>query len=180
MSNVYIGVDPGYTGAICIWERIEGDDFITVVDMPIHRPHTQKRIDREAVVALLLPAIQGRKVAAAVEKVGVRGDKLNADGTKRSEGPVGMLNFGQGQGEVLGIITALLAVSASAGVVMEPPPSVWKMRAGLIKVSEKETCKRAAAICPNVEFFGPKGGALHGRAEALFIAKDLRDMVEGW
>lgn len=105
------------------------------------------------------------------------GGKKNKDGTARKEGAQSQFRFGQGQGEVRGVIAMYNYLIG--GKSWEVPPPVWKLLAGLIGVNERTTCKRAAKLAPGVEMFGPRGGALHGRAESVFLARHARRLVEG-
>lgn len=172
---LFVGVDPGFTGALCFLEDVEGEEVIAVHDMPLRAGGGRSRLDRDATVELIRTAADSRKIVAAVEAVGTMGGKMGKDGSRRREGAVSMFRFGQGQGELLGILSGLGAF------IFEIPASVWKMKAGLIHVPEKEVCKRALKLfsLPRSTLFGPRGGPLHGRAEALYLAAYCRMIVEG-
>lgn len=164
---VYIGVDPGFTGGIASIEMIEGETVVSVWDMPTMLVHDRPRIDRPAVVAVFKELIgPGTRLIAVVEAVGAMGGK------DRKEGTSSMFRFGQGQGEVLGILAGLGAV------IFEVPPPVWKARAGLIGADDREVCKRCVdlGLCPRSTVFGPRGGPLHGRADALLLAYHARQI----
>jgi hypothetical protein len=164
---VYVGVDPGFTGGIASIETIEGETLVSVVDMPVRLGTGRPRINRPAVVAVFKELIgPGTRLITAVEAVGAMGGK------DRKEGTSSMFRFGQGQGEVLGILAGLGAV------IFEVPPPVWKAKAGLIGADDREVCKRCVdlGLCPRSTVFGPRGGPLHGRADALLLARHAQQI----
>lgn len=177
--TLFIGVDPGFTGAIAFLDDVEGREYARVYDMPTREQGTRKRVDRDAVTALIREEMTaspgGIRLVAVVEAVASIGNKKTKKGEDRKEGTQSMLRFGQGQGEVLGIVTAMGAL------VFEIPPPTWKAKTGLIGVGEKDVCKRAWLMfkLPRETLFGPGGGAKHGRAEALFLAAYGRMLTEG-
>lgn len=176
LGCIFGGVDPGFTGAIAQLEDVEGEELSEVWDMPTRQQGTKKRVDRDRARIILVGGeydCTPRRLVYAVEAVGAMGGKKNRKGEERKEGTSSQFRFGQGQGEILGILTGIGAT------VFEVPASVWKMRCGLIGMGEKEVCKRAARLFPGHVLIGPKGGALHGRAEALFLAAYARLVVEG-
>lgn len=181
---MYLGVDPGFTGALCFWEVINGrPGRFKVYDMPVYRPKKRrgklgkKRVDLGEVARIVSDEGAGDPIYGVVEKVGAMGGKKNKDGTVRKEGASSQFRFGQGQGEVRGVLA--MYVYLIGGKTWEVPPPVWKLLAGLIGVNEQVTCKRAAKFAPRVKMFGPRGGALHGRAESVFLARHARRLVEG-
>lgn len=181
--RVYVGVDPGFTGALCFWEVVDGEPgHFKVYDMPTYRPirrnkRGKQRVDLGGVARIVANEGAGDPIYGVVEKVGAMGGKKNKDGTARKEGASSQFRFGQGQGEVRGVLA--MYAYLIGGKTWEVPPPVWKLLAGLIGVNEKATCRRAAKIAPRVKMFGPRGGALHGRAESVFLARHARRLVEG-
>lgn len=164
--GLYGGVDPGFTGAIASLESVEGEELVEVWDMPIREQRGRPRIDRTRVNSMARTFGEERSLVA-VEAVGA----VAKPGTQ--EGAVSMFRFGQGQGEVLGVLEGIGAR------VLEVPASVWKVRLGLQRMCEKEVCRLAAKLWPGVTFFGPRGGPLHGRAEAVFLAAYARLVATG-
>ncbi len=183
MRRVYCGVDPGFTGALCFWEVVDGKSGpVRVYEMPVYRPvlrrgQGKQRIHASDVARIVAEEGRGDPIFAVVEKVGAMGGKKNRDGSVRKEGASSQFRFGQGQGEVCGVL--VMYNYLIGGKTWEVPPQVWKLKAGLIGVSEKVTCKRAAKLAPRVKMFGPRGGALHGRAESVFLARHARWLVQG-
>lgn len=185
--RVYVGIDPGFTGAICFWEVVDGKPgLFKVYDMPVHRPASRrkrrgkmpkKRVDLNEVARIVADEGAGDPIYGVTEKVGAMGGKKNKDGTARKEGASSQFRFGQGQGEVRGILA--MYVYLIGGRTWEVPPPVWKLLAGLIGVNEKATCRRAAKLAPRVKMFGPRGGALHGRAESVFLAQHACRLAGG-
>lgn len=183
--RVYVGIDPGFTGALCFWEVVYGIAMPhpRVYDMPVYRPKMRrgklgkKRIDLNEVARIVSDEGAGDPIYGVTEKVGAMGGKKNADGTARKEGASSQFRFGQGQGEVRGVLA--MYVHLIGGKTWEVPPPVWKLLAGLIGVSDKSVCRRASKLAPRVKMFGPRCGALHGRADAVFLARHARRLVEG-
>lgn len=173
--HVFIGVDPGFTGAIAFLEDVEGEEYARVYDMPVHVPKREKnkRVDRDRVAHILRSEIgENSKPIAVVEMVAAMGGKKDKHGNRRREGAQSMFRFGQGQGEILGVLSGLKVF------MFEILPGTWKAKAGLVSVSERDLCKRAAKLFPGIALFGPRGAPLHGRAEALFLAAYCRMLVE--
>lgn len=170
---IYNGTDPGFTGALGFIEEVEGEELAQVFDMPIRLHNGHKRVDRPVVKQIVRRVLGAGRIISAVEAVSAMGGKTNKDGTARREGAQSMFRFGQGQGEVLGVMECY------SEHVFEADKAVWKVKCGLSKMSEKEVCKLAASMWPNLVFFGPKGGPLHGRAEAMFLARWARKLVTG-
>lgn len=171
---IFVGVDPGFTGAIAFLQAVEGEELAEVHDMPTRTQGAQTRIDRDGVVALLTSmAMVGGCGAlfAVVEAVGAMGGK------GRKEGTSSMFRFGQGQGEILGVLSGLGATT------FEIVPQTWKAKCGLIGMDKRAVCKHADRRFPGQVLWGPGNGknkaALHGRAEALFLAAYARMLVEG-
>ena len=175
-AYLYSGVDPGWTGALGFLEDIEGQEVAEVHDMPVREQGNHKRVDRPRVKGIIR-GYGDRRIVAAVERVGTRPkedkDPITGKKISRKEGAAGMVRFGQGQGEVLGVL------EGEDAHIFEPPPAIWKMKCGLVGMSEREVCQLAAKLFPGLVFFGPKKGPLHGRAEAMFLAAFARMMVEG-
>jgi len=168
VSAFYGGIDPGFTGAIAV---LFEDPHREIWDMPVVGAGKHRRIDRGKLRSILVEVqeacFNGEQLVFVVEKVGAMG---KAD---RKEGTSSMFRFGQGQGEVLGVLTGLGIAT------FEVAAPVWKAQAGLIGADDREVCKRAARFFPRATLFGPRGGPLHGRADALFLAAHARRIVTG-
>jgi hypothetical protein len=175
-SLVFMGVDPGFTGAIAFLEDIDGAECATVYDMPVRMQGAKKRVDRDRLARIFMQECTGNRLAAVVEKVAPIGGKRNKAGGVRKEGTVSQFRFGQGQGEVLGLLSMYTAMHG--GVVFEIAPQTWKAKCGLVKVDERALCRRVGKLFRGQELFGPQGRALHGRAEALFLAAYARFLIE--
>lgn len=181
----FIGIDPGFTGAVGEWggESKYVEDFGEVWDMPVQKQGASLRIARD-VLRNKLHLIQttldkDESLVAVVEAVNAMPkfgqDPISGTRFKRQEGAASMFAFGQGQGEVLGILSGLGITT------FEVPATVWVVQAGLSGLSDRERCKRAAHYFPMCadQFFGPKGGPKHGRADAMFLAAHARKIATG-
>lgn len=150
MSQVFCGVDPGFTGALA---AIDGDQ-VEIFDAPVLVVGTKRFMDL-LVMRRLLQQWKDRDARFFIEKV-----HSFPGSSARS-----MFSFGQGYGEWRGEIVAL-GYSLS-----EVEPSRWKgvMMDGLGK--EKDAARyRAALLFPHyAHLFARKQD--DGRAEALLIAE---------
>jgi hypothetical protein len=150
VSQVVLGCDPGFTGALA---AIDGDD-IEIHDAPILTVGTKRFMDLLAMKALLLKW-RDRDVRFFIEKV-----HSFPGSSARS-----MFSFGQGYGEWRGEVVAL------GFSLTEVEPARWKgaLMDGLGR--EKDAARyRAALLFPTVaHLFARKND--DGRAEALLIAE---------
>lgn len=150
--TVYMGCDPGVSGAIAIL----APDGVTFADMPILEIKKKQTLDYAGLACILRPFARGGAFAA-VELVGAM----------PGQGVSSMFKFGQ----VYGAALATLATLEIPYELVTPP--VWKRAFRLVGCEKDES--RAAALrlfpqCAN----DLKLKKHHGRADALLLAEYLR------
>lgn len=163
MPHTWIGIDPGLKGAIGVVG--EQGQMLTLWDMPTKRTHARSRSVQVDVAALdaifrLLPQYPNPIV------------RLEWPTTRPDESAEASKNFGVG----LGNLEALC--HAHRLELDKVAPNKWKGDLGLPgKKKNRDAGRLACAFClqwvvdvPESLVFGPRGGPLDGRAEALLIA----------
>lgn len=153
LDKVFIGIDPGITGAIAF---ISGGKFIAVYDFPTieikTKNSTKKRIDLEA-FSFLIDSYSKDVFTACIEEVGQIGTKAD---------PFSSFVFGFSTGLVHGILAAHLIP------INTIKPLIWKAAMGLDSDKSKSISK-AIQIFPEASKFLTRKKD-HGRAEALLLA----------
>lgn len=153
---IYIGVDPGLTGAIAF---IDTFGTCTVEDLPTMQlpgnGMVQRKIDGLALAVLIRKHWPGdQKACSFVEQVGVMGGKNNAIQTQGS------------------LMRSLGAIEAALEMLRIPPvmlhPKTWKGFYGLGK-DKKESLQVARALYPDAESRLARVKD-HNRAEAVLLA----------
>lgn len=155
MSVVYLGVDPGYFGALAFYGPVR--DELAIYDMPLFKLSkasgaTKHVVDLIQLALIVDENVKGRKVIAFVETVGAR----------PGEAPQGAFNFGFGAGVLHGVCAAhFLRIE---GVT----PQKWKR--ALACPADKDGARfRASQLLP--QHAGKWPLKKHdGRAEAALIA----------
>ncbi len=164
---IYVGIDPGITGAIAL---IAPDGSARVKDMPIitieKKTKTKKgnvahkrMIDKQALVTILKTLV-GFEVHIFLEQVGVM----------PGEGSVGAFSFGKGCGIIEGAIAAL-------GLPLTMvTPMAWKkvMVTGKGGRDKNVSRLRCQELFPQVDCHLKKHD---GRAEAVLIAEYGRRLL---
>ena len=145
---VFLGVDPGLSGAIAALDA-EGS-LIALADLPVIRDLSLAWIDGGKLHSLLSEAIAGRSCRATVERVS----------SMPGQGVASSFQFGVGFGSILSVLQ-----------VLEIPvelvtPGVWKRSCGLGK-DKRAALDKARLLFPSAELSLAKH---HGRAEALLLA----------
>lgn len=155
----FLGVDPGAKGAICLLDVSSGD--VQFFPTPVREGMPSFR----SVYAKLWPIDNINWVSAAVEDV----HSLYGMSAKS--------NFAFGYN--LGLVHALLQACGIDWI--EVQPKEWQRVCSLPtqKFLGDYPLKQAVAdvanlLYPDAELYGPKGGLLDGRADALLIAHYLR------
>lgn len=171
----WIGIDPGKTGALA---RVFEDGRVVVIDVPMREVKAGKKTKLDydpAEMARLLRRLRGpddnvSDVIVCVEKVsaGVWGDN------DRTQGVTSAFAFGRGLGLWEGVVGTI------GHPVLMPIPSVWKraiMPEGAPK-TKAAACPVAARLYPAAiaDLYGPRGGALSGRADAILLAHYARTL----
>lgn len=156
MGALILGVDPGFTGGLAIYDS-SSKTLRDVIDMPlVAQPKNGRAIANKIDVyalALWFGAYSEEVALAVIEDVGPRPE----------EGVSSVFKFGYGAGVVAGIVAATLTR------IHLTPPATWKL---LMQLShdKKLSCTRAKELFPN---FAPSFARVkdNGRAEAALIAK---------
>lgn len=154
------GIDPGLSGAIAIYDQ-ETDRLVAVWDTPTVKMQigggTRKRLNMPELRGMFDTLIVMDVKLICLERVqGYGGKEQSASGA---------FQFGEVFGRMMTLAEEVSPVDA-------PAPSVWKMREK-VSTNEEAIVKKAEAEFPTFAhlFRGPKGGPLHDRAEAAFLAR---------
>jgi hypothetical protein len=153
-GNVYLGIDPGSTGAIaCV-----SDGSSWVIDMPaVKRDGKHLRVDPAGLATELRSVMADNKIAMAL---------VESVHAMPKQGVSSSFAFGESFGAILGVLGAL-------GIAHElVTPGKWKKD---MAVGADKECSRARALA----LFPMVAGDLkrkkdHGRAEALLLAEVAR------
>lgn len=159
MTKVFLGVDPGLTGALA-WYCPEHDALL-VEDMPTTQGTRKKFVAPDVLASIVQRQRDAWLMKYPYDNVHVFGvvERVSA---APDQGVTSMFNFGMGFGIVLGV---LAASRIPARLV---PPSVWKAELN-VPADKHGSMTRACRLLP-------KHGALwprmmdNGRAEAAMIA----------
>jgi len=166
LNKIYIGIDPGKSGAVAI---INEDKSVQIFDTPTTKIETnqktksgnkkKKNLYLESEMVNLLKQFQGKNVHIALEKVH----------SMPGQGVSSMFSMGEGYGLWRGIMSAF---QLSYTLIT---PQSWKkeMLHGLGK-EKSISCYRAKQLFPNVELYTKNGRALDGRGDALLLAEYAR------
>lgn len=166
MPEHYIGIDPGFTGAIAYINP--AGDQVWVWDMPTRmRGDTKKyrAYDLQGVWDILHHLYAGEDVVYGLENPTSR----PGDGAER------MLRFGRGIGNLEALIFALTGTGPELVA-----PQLWKSRLGLKGKEKDEHSDLGVALFRQYypsfvnALYGPRGGLKDGRLDALLIAHWLR------
>jgi len=161
MEVLYLGIDPGLSGAVAFIKN--GEDPI-IIDTPTTKIKSGKKTKRlfveSEMVRMLIDNISTHKhVQVALEKIH----------SMPGQGVAAMFSMGEGYGLWRGILSALYLPYSLV------TPQSWKkeLMDGMGK-EKAASCYRAQQLFPKAELFGPKGGAIDGRGDALLIAEYAR------
>lgn len=163
----YIGIDPGYTGAIAI---ISKNTVIDVIDMPltIIKKGTKKIVNLKRVDEVK-KRIDGKFLYNFLKKYKKVFVTIEHAQSMPDQGEVSIFNYAEGYGRVLGVLDSL-------GIDFhEVNSSVWKNK---MKLNDDK--KLSISKC--LEYFPDSKSYVnlvkyHGRAEALLLAKYGIDYV---
>ena len=162
-NTVYVGIDPGVTGAIAALFPDNEDEEVWIEDTPNKEIHIGKNVRKEYDLFRLHKIVEEMlteygPTTVAIERVGV----LPTDGR------VGAFSFGKGYGQWLGILGCL-------GVpVVEVSPLIWKRSFGILGSNKDESRRVAGELFPSISETHLSRVKDHNRAEALLIAEWLR------
>ena len=166
MINLFVGIDPGFTGAIGVM-TVTGTCY--AVDMPVHKLGAgdgHNAIDIKALIEYL------RKWDGA--KFG-----LENPTTRPGEGAERSFRFGRGVGNIEAVLTTL------GQSLMLISPNTWTSKLGFPgKQYDNAVDIRERWLLDNYPLTegllrGPRGGLLDGRIDALCIAAYLKQISGG-
>lgn len=151
MTNIFIGVDPGVTGAIAFYRP--KPYALAVFDMPTRvRASGRKEVDAMALATTIGDFTSGHSTIAVIEKVAAMTGKESAASS---------FQFGRSFGIVLGVL-------AGFGVTtIETRPAVWKAMMGLGR-DKNDSLVKARQLFPRSKRFVLQKH--NGRAEAALLA----------
>ena len=161
MTNTFIGIDPGITGAIAY---ISLDGTIKFIDCPTTTT-TSKAAGKSKSKAKLNPTLMATELSQLVNPNSIIIiENIHA---MPGQGVASMFNFGMGYGIWLGIIAAL-------NIPVELiTPQAWKKYFGLIGTNKDASREKALQLFPS-QSQELKLKKHHGRADALLLAEYLR------
>ena len=153
MNKLFIGIDPGKTGSICLLDP-SADDVKNVVSF----------LDINMQPLILLDEL--RQLNQRYDVVPIMVEKVR---NIRGAASASNFNFGYNYGSI-----RTLAVCTGLGVDDAPVIS-WQSKLRVPNKLEKTARKKYIAnrcleLYPFAELHGPKGGLLDGRSDALGIA----------
>ena len=162
MYEFYIGIDPGFTGAVGIMDNL--GERIEAWDLPVVGGTGKDREFDETALNDMINRLWCLGGSVGLEKPTSRPN----EGAHRSH------RFGEGIGMLRGLMTA-------HGIKYRMiPPNLWKGRLGLpgkqIKGANKACAQYLVTRYPAAEhiIYGSRGGIKDGRLDALLIAHWLR------
>lgn len=165
MTTVYVGIDPGITGAVVTLE----DGELQFFDAPVISDGKHNRIDPEGCGALLrkIDAERGdNRLVVAIEKAG----SFSPEG--RKQGSVSMFGYGRGYGIWIGALAALEIGFA------EVAPQTWKREVMRGAPKEKDASRTVARrLWPDQTEESLSRKKDHGRADAALIAEYARRVL---
>jgi hypothetical protein len=157
MSGIYLGVDPGTKGAVCVLDPFDPDATVFIpLDQSPRQLHSQ-----------VVAATKGRLVTPVMIE-----DVHSLFGMSAKSN----FSFGWNVGMIHGVI-------ASAGCSIDlVQPKQWQKVVGVktvptgtvtkqrTKVQKQNVADKCAQLYPNVVIHGPKGGLQDGKSDSLLIA----------
>jgi crossover junction endodeoxyribonuclease RuvC len=149
---IYIGIDPGLSGAIAVFDMDAG--HLSIIDMPVVEVERNGKKKRELSPAMLANVLSliGKPSTALVERVGAM----------PGQGVSSVFSFGRSLGTIEG---ALAALQIPMTLV---PPQQWQKGCG-VRGGKDGSRQRAAELFPNFAgLFSRKKD--DGRADAACLA----------
>lgn len=148
--NLIIGIDPGLSGAVAIYNPLE-NSLIDVFDMPLHEVKGRRHLD----LYQLAMAIDGY---ASQTKLAIIEDVSAMPG----QGVTSMFRFGVATGVPAGILAALMVP------IFFAHPASWKNAMGLSRDKDASRQMASRMFPKETKRFARKKD--DGRAEALLLA----------
>lgn len=165
MSLVHVGIDPGLTGSLCVFDPADRD--IKFFDTPVLQIKSGKKMksvmDTYAIVNILHGITANRDVLVTIEQVNAM-PGMGAGGERQSMGATSAFNFGMGFGMWLGMLAAMRIP------FQKVHPRTWKaiMMAGSTKDKDAGRLKAMQLFPEAASNLSRKKD--HGRADALLMA----------
>lgn len=165
MSALFVGIDPGLSGALAVLDA--GGALVELAVMPTEPHGKTSRVSGRDIRAFIegVTARTGGAVALAV---------LEQVASRPGQGAPSVFTFGRAFGAVEGTLSAL-------GLPLDyVPPAVWKRAYGL-SADKGESVRKAADLVPAaVPWLAARGLKLtHDRAEAVLLAEFARRRWSG-
>ena len=162
MSKAWIGIDPGFDGALCflVDNPVTRSASVSVIDMPtlvISGKKNRREIDIPALVRILSP-YAGAECVAGLELV----HSMPQQGVSSS------FTFGKGFGILMGVLGALKIPYQLI------TPQAWKkmLMDGMGKDKDASRMRAAQLIPQSAEYITRKKD--DGRADSILLAEYLR------
>lgn len=154
-----LGIDPGLTGALALYDPITGG-LEAVIDMPATTRGGKNELDPYLLSAFISTHAKSIRLVALEDVSAMK--YTNAAGKVRGQGAAASFAFGKYFGVVVGVL------AANHLPILFVKPAVWKMGLGLS--SRKEDSLRVARekFAPHSALFALKKH--DGRAEAALLA----------
>ncbi|MFM2432929.1 MAG: Planktothrix phage PaV-LD [Cyanobacteriota bacterium] len=156
---IYIGIDPGLTGAIVAFLPSGEIEFH---DMPVLEVKKKQQLDYAGLAHILRRYPAHGECMACIELVGAM----------PGQGVSSMFKFGQVYGAALATLAALQIPYERI------TPPVWKRAYRLVGCEKDESRARALELFPSA-VDSLKLKKHHGRADALLLAEYLRRQSQG-
>lgn len=154
---IIAGIDPGLTGAACIFDA-EGMNVVDIIDLPTEPWGTKRHIEVPSLTSFIW---SNRADTAALERVNAM---PSMGPERRSMGAASAFRFGMCYGEVRG---SLIACGLR---VVDVPPTTWKDLFELRKRPKDDARDLAAMLHPEVAHLLKRKKDI-GRAECVLIAR---------
>jgi len=157
------GVDPGVNGAVGLWD-VDANKLFSVIPLP-HYTVMVGKMERTRLDEIELVALFKCFFAMGVKLVGIENVQGGNYGGKKQSAS-GAFQFGY----TFGLLR--MAALANGMEIDAASPAVWKLREQ-VPASAKGIVLLADKAFPEFThmWHGPKGGLLHDRADAAFLAR---------
>lgn len=169
MTTVYVGIDPGITGCVCVLEDGELQFYDTPTYQTGKRGGTRNAVDPEECAALIrkIDLERGENpLTVAIERAGA----FSPGGRKQGTGS--MFAYGVGYGVWIGVLSALEIPYT------EVSPVTWKRLVMPNAPKEKDASRTIARrLWPDQTEEALSRKKDHGRADAALIAEYARRML---
>lgn len=160
---ILLGIDPGKSGALCLYDTETPDDVVAVLDMPTFGEDSTCELDALFLFRWLTTK-NFTPARAFIENVFAMPSIPDAKGVRRGMGATSAFRFG-------GFVFAIRAVVRVAQIPVTPVvPRVWKKHYGITGSDKEQSRQEAIRLFPKArDAFGRKMD--HQRAEACLIAR---------